>query len=200
MFVQCGRRPHPHRSTRPWQVFVAARFGAGGSWPDWRCCCSATPRSFSKLSTAPRRGGYRLRSPVVSSATAASPLSQPPRRSPTTPAAPHPPRRGKRRVPRFGTWRWCRRPPKPSTRTPCGKIPPKSAAVCPCLTRSRAPSPGCCWRLQQRIRLTAPSVLAGVGGRVRRLPLSSRRLSSVAGRPTAAPKAPEPRASPCVLG
>ena len=99
-----------------------------------------------------------------------------------TPAAPHPPRRGKRRVPRFGTWRWCRRPPKPSTRTPCGKIPPKSPALCPCLTRSRAPSPGCCWRLQQRIRLTAPTVLAGVGGRVRRLPLSSTRLSSVAGR------------------
>ena len=115
-------------------------------------------------------------------------------------AAPHPPRRGKRRVPRFGTWRWCRRPPKPSTRTPCGKIPPKSAAVCPCLTRSRAPSPGGCWRLQQRIRLTAAAVLAGVGGRVRRLPLASRRLSSVAGRPPAAPKAPEPRASPRALG
>ena len=55
-------------------------------------------------------------------------------------------------------------------------------------------------RLQQRIRLTAPGVLAGVSGRVKRLPLSSRRLSSVAGRPTTAPKAPEPRASPCVLG
>ena len=50
--------------------------------------------------------------------------------------------------------------------------------------------------------LTAPAVLAGVGvgSRVRRLPLSSRRLSSVAGRPKVAPKAPEPRASPCVLG
>ena len=56
------------------------------------------------------------------------------------------------------------------------------------------------WRLQQRIRLTAPAVLAGVGGRVRRLPLSSRRLSSVTGMPPAAAKAPEPRASPCVLG
>ena len=55
-------------------------------------------------------------------------------------------------------------------------------------------------RLQQRIRLTAAAVLAGVGGRLRRLPLSSRRASSVAGRPPAATKAPEPRASPCVLG
>ena len=106
-----------------------------------------------------------------------------------TPAAPHPPGRGKRRGPRFGTWRWCRRPPKPSTRTPCGKIPPKSAAVCPCLTRLRAPSPGGCWRLQQRIRLTAAAVLAGVGGRVRRLPRSSRRPSSVAGRPASPPLA-----------
>ena len=182
--------------------FCGARFGAGGSWPDWRCCCSATPRRFSKRTTAPRRGGCRLRSSVVSSATAASPLLQPPCRPPTPPPllAPHPPRRGRRRVPCSGARAWCRRPPKPSTRTPCGKIPPKSAAVCPCLTRSRAPSPGGCWRLQQRIRLTAAAVLAGVGGRVRRLPLSSRRLSSVARRPTAAPKAPEPRASPCVLG
>ena len=191
----------PDRSTRPWRLIPVARFGAGGSWPDWRCCCSATPRRFSKRTTAPRGGGCRLRSPVVSSATAASPLSQPPPPPPhPPPAAPHPPRRGKRRVPRFGTWRWCRRPPKPSTRTPCGKIPPKSQDLYPCLTRSRAPSPGGCWRLQQRIRLTAAAVLAGVGGRVRRLPLSSRRASSVAGRPTAAPKAPEPRASPCVLG
>ena len=107
-----------------------------------------------------------------------APLPAPPPLPHPTPAAPHPPRRGKRRVPRFGTWRWCRRPPKPSTRTPCGKIPPKSAAVCPCLTRSRGPSPGCCWRLQQRIRLTAAAVLAGVGGRVRRLPLSSRGCST----------------------
>ena len=56
------------------------------------------------------------------------------------------------------------------------------------------------WRLQQRIRLTAPAVLAGAGGRVRRLPLSSRRASSVAGRPVTAPKAPEPHVSTCVLG
>ena len=62
------------------------------------------------------------------------------------------------------------------------------------------PVPWLLLRLQQRIRLTAPAVLAGAGGRVRWLPLSSRRLSSVAGRPTAAPKAPEPRASLWVLG
>ena len=62
------------------------------------------------------------------------------------------------------------------------------------------PVPWLLLRLQQRIRLTAAVVLAGVGGRVRRLPLSSKRLSSVAGRPPAAPKASEPRASPCVLG
>ena len=40
----------------------------------------------------------------------------------------------------------------------------------------------------------------GAGGPVRRLPLSSRRLSSVAGGPPAAAKAWEPRVSPCVLG
>ena len=77
---------------------AAAHRGAGGSWTDWRCCCSATPRRFSKRTTAPRRGGCRLRPPVVSSATAASPLSQPTRRPPTpaTPAAaPHSPRPGK---------------------------------------------------------------------------------------------------------
>ena len=62
------------------------------------------------------------------------------------------------------------------------------------------PVPWLLRRLQQRIRLTAAAVLAGVGGRVRRLPLSPRRLSSVAGRPPAAAKASEPRASPCVLG
>eukprot|EP01045_Picozoa_sp_COSAG04_P015552 COSAG04_NODE_1236_length_7618_cov_4.893470_1_plen_454_part_10 len=34
----------PHRSTRPWRLKPAPRIGAGGSWPDWRCYCSATPR------------------------------------------------------------------------------------------------------------------------------------------------------------
>ena len=66
---------------------------AGGSWPDWRCCCSATPRRISKRTTAPRGGGCRLRSPVVSSATAASPLLQPPCRPPTPPPL-HPTRPG----------------------------------------------------------------------------------------------------------
>ena len=59
-----------------------------------------------------------------------------------TPAAPHPPRRGRGRVPRSGGWACCRRPPTRSTMTPCGKIPPKSQELCPWLTRSR-PSPSC---------------------------------------------------------
>ena len=30
-----------HRRRRPLSRLLS-RFGAGGSWPDWRCCCSAT--------------------------------------------------------------------------------------------------------------------------------------------------------------
>ena len=81
---------------------LAGRFGAGGSWPDWRCCCSATPRSFSKLSTAPR--GW-LPPEILRSLECNSRLPPPPAPlpspHPTPAAAPHPPRRGKRRVPRW---------------------------------------------------------------------------------------------------
>ena len=97
--TKAGISQRPRTVTDPqvdepiWQVFVAARFGGGGRWPECRRCCSATPRRFGKRTTAPSRTGCGLRSPVVSSAAAAPPLPQPRRRPPTPPQR-HPTRPG----------------------------------------------------------------------------------------------------------